>query len=316
MEGVFATMPTMPDVSALFDWVPAPPLTGVDDQDWLPDGFEQAWTLSGPGISAPRLQAINSVCHYSPYIRTLIRRHPGVAVEALHAGQAGQTISVDNHEGNLDQAKTTLRVAKQKIALITALNDLFGITSVIQTTRHLSDFADAAINTALETAARCRGVPIAGRTGIVVLGMGKLGAQELNYSSDIDLIALYDPEGLGVPAQEARQVSIRIIQDMIAILHEQTPDGYVFRTDMRLRPDPGSSAVAVAIPTAEHYYENPRAQLGTGGIYQSTACSRRLSTRRAIPENVKTVCLEKIPRFRGDRRHTRNAPADCTLATR
>jgi glutamate-ammonia-ligase adenylyltransferase len=92
-------------------------------------------------------------------------------------------------------------------------------------------------------------------SGYIVLAMGKMGAGELNYSSDIDLIVLYDPDA-GVLADEGEAAAfyVRITRGLVKLLQERTPDGYVFRVDLRLRPDPASTQIAVSIPAALNYY--------------------------------------------------------------
>ncbi len=86
--------------------------------------------------------------------------------------------------------------------------------------------------------------------------MGKHGAGELNYSSDIDLIVSFRPELLAVPAgREPLEAAVRITKDVVRVLHEQTGGGYVFRTDLRLRPDPASTPIAVPVERAVSYYQ-------------------------------------------------------------
>ena len=90
-----------------------------------------------------------------------------------------------------------------------------------------------------------------------MLALGKLGSGELNYSSDIDLVVLFDPEVVrGVSPEQMQKTFVRITRDLVRIMDERTSDGYVFRTDLRLRPDPGATPIAVAVPAAEVYYES------------------------------------------------------------
>jgi glutamate-ammonia-ligase adenylyltransferase len=86
--------------------------------------------------------------------------------------------------------------------------------------------------------------------------MGKHGALELNYSSDIDLIVFYDPARLSLRADlEMQHFCVRLTRDLVRLLHERTEHGYVFRTDLRLRPDPGSMPLAISTDAALNYYE-------------------------------------------------------------
>src|SRR5262249_47410429 len=93
--------------------------------------------------------------------------------------------------------------------------------------------------------------------GYVVLGMGKFGSGELNYSSDIDITVFYDRARLRLrPALEAQPFFVRMTRDLVRILQERTGDGYVFRTDLRLRPDPGATQIALSTDAALIYYES------------------------------------------------------------
>jgi len=164
-----------------------------------------------------------------------------------------------------------LRRAKRQGALIAAAADIAGLWRLEQVTGALSDLAEAAIDAAcahLLREAAGRGeirLPGAQRedprlvgrnSGLVVLGMGKLGGRELNYSSDVDLMVLYDPQAAAYHADRAQAVYVRIARDLVRLLEERTAEGYVFRTDLRLRPDPAATPLAVSIPAAITYYES------------------------------------------------------------
>ncbi|MBY0448594.1 MAG: glutamine-synthetase adenylyltransferase, partial [Hyphomonadaceae bacterium] len=145
-----------------------------------------------------------------------------------------------------------LRRAKADLHLACAALDLAGAWSLEQVTGALSVFADAAIATALQAVSlRLEGGPPP--PGLFILAMGKLGAHELNYSSDVDLTVFYDAERLGA---EAKRRAARLTQALAQLLEERTAEGYVFRVDLRLRPDPGSTPAAVSIGFAETYYQS------------------------------------------------------------
>jgi glutamate-ammonia-ligase adenylyltransferase len=91
--------------------------------------------------------------------------------------------------------------------------------------------------------------------GMFALAMGKMGAGELNYSSDIDLICLFDQDRYGADWQEARAAFIRVTRKMTALLSDTMAGGYVFRTDLRLRPDASVTPVCLAMSAAYSYYE-------------------------------------------------------------
>ncbi|MBC8242617.1 MAG: bifunctional [glutamine synthetase] adenylyltransferase/[glutamine synthetase]-adenylyl-L-tyrosine phosphorylase [Alphaproteobacteria bacterium] len=153
------------------------------------------------------------------------------------------------------------------MALAVATGDMSGNWPLATTTGYLSDFADAALQCATSYILRqaaAKGVielphPDTPQldSGFIIIGMGKLGARELNYSSDIDLIVLFDPYRMqGSDPTTLHKHCVRMTRDLVRIIDERTPDGYVFRTDLRLRPDPGATPIAVSMPAAEAYYES------------------------------------------------------------
>jgi glutamate-ammonia-ligase adenylyltransferase len=165
---------------------------------------------------------------------------------------------------------SALRLAKRQIALIAGVADIGGVWPLHSVTAALSDLAEAALRLALghllrtaHDAGKIR-LPHPARpeqgSGFVVLGMGKLGARELNYSSDIDLILIYDRRS-PVYAQRLADEQIgpftaRIARDLAALMQDRDADGYVFRTDLRLRPDPAATPPAVSFESAITYYES------------------------------------------------------------
>jgi glutamate-ammonia-ligase adenylyltransferase len=159
--------------------------------------------------------------------------------------------------------KAALRNARSEVALLAALADLGGVWDVVQVTAALSAFADAAVSAAvrfLVSDAAANGilaVADADTSGWIVLAMGKFGASELNYSSDIDLIVLFDPSRMKVARErEPAEVFVKLTKRLVALLHERTAEGYVFRLDLRLRPDPSSTSIAISTDAALQYYES------------------------------------------------------------
>ncbi|MFQ5562972.1 MAG: bifunctional [glutamine synthetase] adenylyltransferase/[glutamine synthetase]-adenylyl-L-tyrosine phosphorylase [Parvularculaceae bacterium] len=214
---------------------------------------------------------IYSVGGCSPYLFRLITSAPEFACDVLAAAPEtaiDEAIAATWRSAAADDAaaqKAALRAAKRRAALVVALSDIGGVWNLNEATGFLADFADAAVGAALRGALlRLIGKGFAPpptdapekECGIAVIAMGKLGARELNYSSDIDLIVVFDPEKTPVSDDgDAREVSVRAARETVDILQDQTADGYVFRTDLRLRPDPGVSAAAVSVRAAEAYYE-------------------------------------------------------------
>ena len=190
----------------------------------------------------------------------LIRLGPDRVVDDTLAALAALDAASPRQE-----VAATLRRAKRRVALASAVADIGGLWNLEQVTRALSRLAEAALGAAIrhllhgaaarrELVLRDPARPEAG-SGFVVLGMGKLGAGELNYSSDIDLMLLYDPDAY--PGHEdLRRVFTRMSTDLVTLLQARDADGYVFRTDLRLRPDPASTPPAVPLPAAITYYES------------------------------------------------------------
>src|SRR6185437_5847846 len=156
-----------------------------------------------------------------------------------------------------------LRIAKRRAALLVAVADIAGSWPLARVTHALSDIAEASLSQVvrhlLAAAATAGEIELAHPTeperdsGLIVLGMGKLGAFELNYSSDVDLIVLFDAAKLRyVGRRSPAQFFVRLAQDVVRI----TADGYVFRTDLRLRPDPASTPPALSVSAALTYYES------------------------------------------------------------
>jgi [glutamine synthetase] adenylyltransferase / [glutamine synthetase]-adenylyl-L-tyrosine phosphorylase len=211
------------------------------------------------------LLASSAAC--SPYLKGLMQREAGWLRPALagspEAAVAEALKSLDPLA--LDALPQALRQAKRRVALLTGLADLGGVWGLMQVTGALTDLADRAVDLALKRliAEEIRRGKLPGATpedaetagGMVALAMGKMGAGELNYSSDIDLICLFDQDRYGADWPEARASFIRATRKMAAMLSDITAEGYVFRTDLRLRPDASVTPVCISMAAAEAYYE-------------------------------------------------------------
>ncbi|TIQ04403.1 MAG: bifunctional [glutamine synthetase] adenylyltransferase/[glutamine synthetase]-adenylyl-L-tyrosine phosphorylase, partial [Mesorhizobium sp.] len=159
-----------------------------------------------------------------------------------------------------------LRQWKAEAHVLIALADLAGEAETAVTVQRLSDLADACTRAAVDFLLRdAHGqgklkLPDledpARRSGWILLGMGKLGAHELNFSSDIDLVVFFDPQASAVvDPLDATELFSRLTRRLVRILQDRTEHGYVFRTDLRLRPDPGSTPLAIPVEAALRYYE-------------------------------------------------------------
>ncbi len=210
---------------------------------------------------------------YAPFLRALILADPERLAGILgsdpdqRARRVIAAAAVSWRGASQVELMAALRRGRQEMALLAALADLGGVWDVPTVTQALTDFADAAVGAAVRfilTEAATAGSltlpdpdgPEVG-SGWIILGLGKYGGGELNYSSDIDLIALYDPEI--APIREGEEPSIlfvRLTKKLVHILNHHTEDGIVFRTDLRLRPDPGATNIAMSTEAALQYYES------------------------------------------------------------
>ena len=230
------------------------------DAGWL-ETLDRAWPALAPVFAA------------SPYLFGLARRWPerlrAVLDEAPAARLSAILETTEALTGDADELRAPLRRLKGELHLLTALADLGGVWDLDQVTDALSRFADVSVNAALRAVAcdqRERGKlvsppddPRGPVPGLFGLAMGKHGAFELNYSSDIDISLFWEPEAL-IPALaegvEPQRFVDRLAQSLAALMQERTGEGYVFRVDLRLRPDPSSTPPVVAAPTALAYYES------------------------------------------------------------
>ncbi|SMY09674.1 glutamine-synthetase adenylyltransferase [Flavimaricola marinus] len=220
-----------------------------------------------PWAKGPMADLIAGAAGCSPYLGGLMHQEASWLEQAVAEPEAASAaLLVEITSLTPDRLASELRRAKRRMALITALADLGGVWSLEEVTGRLSDLADAACHQSLVTlvGAQIERGKLPGVTqdegkagGMVALAMGKGGAGELNYSSDIDLICLYD-ESQYDPADrdEARALFIKVTRRMTAILSENTAEGYVFRTDLRLRPDASVTPVCLSMAAAESYYES------------------------------------------------------------
>ncbi|OCJ11789.1 glutamine-synthetase adenylyltransferase [Rhizobium sp. AC27/96] len=215
----------------------------------------------------------------SPHLRETANLEPSLLVAAIekplsaqvealvqqarHAWLPAESGGPSPSEG---EVMTRLRVAKRRAAFLIALADLARIYDGRKTTHWLSALAEASISAAIDhlllSSHEAGKISLpdpsapSRKSGLIVLGMGKLGAEELNYSSDIDVVVFFDETAGIVPnPEDAIDIFPRLMRRLVRILQERTADGYVFRTDLRLRPDPGSTPLAIPVDAAMNYYE-------------------------------------------------------------
>jgi glutamate-ammonia-ligase adenylyltransferase len=193
---------------------------------------------------------------HSPFLRLELEKKPQVTA-ALEQAEVEQAIVVAAECGaGAPDAGTALRRERGGLALALGIGDLAGLLDLERVVGALSDFADDALGRAVGTAIRER-TPGAEPRGFTVIALGKLGSRELNYSSDIDILFLYDPATVPLkPREEASQGAVRIGQRVIELLQKRDGEGYVFRVDLRLRPSPEVTPIALSADAAISYYES------------------------------------------------------------
>ncbi len=232
------------------------------------DEFHSRTNLIGPEFD-PLLASLGG---NSPYLADLALQEPGklLAIVAMGADavcdQALGMLASLRPALAYDRIAAALRTAKRAVALATAIGDISGQWDLQAVTGALSDLAEVALRQAsahLLLAAHKRGdlrlkhpdAPEKG-SGFTVLALGKLGARELNYSSDVDLILLFDPALHAYNSDDIGRIFTRMARDLTGLMQARDAGGYVFRVDLRLRPDPASTPPAVSLSTALSYYES------------------------------------------------------------
>ena len=248
--------------------------TGVER--WL-----EAAEREGPQVVASvRARLANERAHAlalaifgnSPFLTRVVEADPDYACDAfVQEPDALLARIADSLRGldaqTTDEVKRGLRIAKRRAALVIAIAEISGSRETAALARALSAFADTTIAVAarhlLRRMAKAGTITLPSPdepergSGLIVIGLGKLGAQELNYSSDVDLIVFYDREIIDTPnPDQLHRAFVNLARDLVAVLSEHTEDGYVFRIDLRLRPDPGATPVAISVEAAETYYES------------------------------------------------------------
>ncbi|MBL27481.1 MAG: bifunctional [glutamate--ammonia ligase]-adenylyl-L-tyrosine phosphorylase/[glutamate--ammonia-ligase] adenylyltransferase [Rhodospirillaceae bacterium] len=217
---------------------------------------------------------LDAVFGNSPFLSRCVLRDMGFVERLLQEGADAAFATLlhdvshaDADRPSQDRLKQRLRQARSRASVTIAIADITGAWTVERVTASLADFAQAALTVAVRLLMReaaDQGLLAPSDPdhpdrdcGYFVLGMGKLGGRELNYSSDIDLIVLFDTDR--VPYRGSGEIGrffIRVTRDMAGLIEQRTADGYVFRTDLRLRPDPASTPPALSVAAAITYYES------------------------------------------------------------
>jgi glutamate-ammonia-ligase adenylyltransferase len=193
---------------------------------------------------------------HSPFLKLQLERFPEIT-ERLEAGRAEEAIALARSAGDgVEDVGAALRRERGALSAALAVADLAGAIPLGRLMGTLSDLADRALQKAL-TLAFAERTPDEAPLGFAVIALGKHGSRELNYSSDIDLIFLYDPATLPLkPREEPGQGALRIGNRLVELLQKRDAEGYVFRVDLRLRPSPEVTPIALPVDAAISYYES------------------------------------------------------------
>ena len=253
---------------------PADPSRVARECDRLVAAAQEAG-VTLPSALAPTHPALAAIFGNSPFLSDCVIRDPGFAVTLFTDGP-DHAFAVARREREAAVAErpdnaalmAALRLWRRRVALAVAFADIGGLWALDRITAALTECAESALRCAVDHLIRefaAQGhlpTPLddndpARGCGFAVIAMGKLGARELNYSSDIDIIALYDDERIVLPdPSNLQKIFVRLTRRLVQIMEERTADGYVARTDLRLRPDPAATPLALSMTAAEIYYES------------------------------------------------------------
>ena len=204
-----------------------------------------------PGLEA----ALERARAHSPFLRHQLERFPQIGAQ-LGAGEFEAALALAGAEADGAEVPAALRRERSAYALALAIGDLAGALPLERVTSELSALAERSLERALAFAFAER-TPDEAARGFAVIGLGKLGGHELNYSSDIDLIFLYDPAALPRRSrEEPHQAALRVGQRLVELLQKRTEEGYAFRVDLRLRPSAEVTPIVLPVDAAISYYES------------------------------------------------------------
>jgi glutamate-ammonia-ligase adenylyltransferase len=230
---------------------------------------------------------------HAPFLSRAIDRLPDLAA-LLAAGEAEAALAWAKAQGDgIGEVAVALRRERLALALALAIGDLAGAFPLGRVTAELSAFADRALDRAIADAIRRR-APEAEPAGFLALALGKHGAGELNYSSDIDPILLYDPELLPRrPRDEPGEAAERVARTVVETLARVTDEGYVFRVDLRLRPASEVSPLAIPIEAALSHYESSALAWERAAFIRARACAGDIAAGEAFLTAIRPFVWRK-----------------------
>src|SRR5438105_4514666 len=272
---------------------------------WLAELEPQQAAEISAWLDRPPARAILlGIAEFSPYLFDLIRADAARLIRLLACDPEQHLTSLIEKTsrdvlaaaGEAD-VMHLLRRMKSEAALLIALCDIGGVWPVMRVTAALTDLAVASVQATLRYLLRQE--TVRGRlsppnperpeddSGLFLLAMGKMGAGELNYSSDIDLIVFFDAAAPTLASDiEPQPFFVRVTQGLVRLLQQRTGDGYVFRVDLRLRPDPASTQVAIATDAALHYYEREGRAWERAAMIKARPCAGDLVAGEAMVAEI------------------------------
>jgi len=240
-------------------------------------------TVAAKPLSLGRAAALAEA--HSPFLRAILRRRPGLVEDLAEKGLAAVLAEAASEAAAEPDVAVALRRERQVVALAVALADLAG-APFEEVTRALSDFADRALDRAINAAVaeRTDAPPI----GFAAIALGKQGSRELNYSSDIDPILIFDPATLPHrPREEPVEAAVRIARRVVALLQERTADGYVLRVDLRLRPASEATPLAVPVDLAITHYESSALPWERAAFIRARACAGDIGLGQGFLDHIR-----------------------------
>lgn len=190
-----------------------------------------------------------------------------------------------------------LRVQRHHFYACTLLAELLGLENIIESASSISSFADLMIHKAFQLEAnrlveKGKLPPVfedLGQSGLIILAMGKLGAQELNFSSDVDLVVFFDAHQAGLADEfpTFQRHLIKLVQDVARLLSDNNEAGFAYRVDLRLRPDPGATAVVISTDAAELYYEQLGQNWERAAFIRARPCASDIDCGEAFLDRLR-----------------------------
>ncbi len=240
--------------------------------------------MESDATTAGRDDALDRATHYSPFLRETAVAYPHL-IELFRKNGAETAVAAALAAGG-ESAGAELRRRRLGLALAVSLGDLGGELSLERVTALLSNFADQAIARAIDVAFE-ELMPGEPQRGFAVIALGKLGSNELNFSSDVDLLLLFDPQTLPRRQRdEPGEAAVRIGQRVVELLQKRTADGYVARVDLRLRPSPEATPIVLSVNAAIAYYESAALGWERAAFVRARACAGDLAIADGFLEAI------------------------------